>query len=86
MNIATPDWLTRRDGAFNLGSDNKTWYVTFSGQPHYSVAAMPAKGKFTVAVRQTENGKRFESPDIYDSQEAAIKGGLEELGKELGWL
>lgn len=86
MNPPTPDWLTRRGGSLKLGSDSKTWFVLFQDRPHYSLRDTPAQGKFGCDIRQTENGRQFESKAVYDSRESAIRGGLDDLGRELGWL
>lgn len=86
MPLATPDWIARRDGTVKIGSDNKTYFLIFGGQPHYSFVPVPAEGKFTCAIRQTESGRRFTNSTLRDSAEDAVKSGLDELGKELGWL
>lgn len=86
MAVTTPEWIARRDGSLKLGSDNTTWYLLFGTRPHYSLTSVPAQGKFTCAIRQTENGKRIESPRVHATSEEAIQGGLQDLGKDLGWL
>lgn len=85
MSLTVPDWLTRRGGNVKLGSDQQTWFVTFDDKPHYSLRPVPAAGKHGCAVRQTENGRRFDHAQVYDTPEAALRGGLDGLGKELGW-
>jgi hypothetical protein len=83
--MTTPDWLTQRGGSINLGSDGKTWFVLFSGQPNYSLCAVPVAGKFGCTIRQTINGQRIECAATFATQDEAIGGGLEELRKALGW-
>jgi len=48
----TPDWLTQRDRTLKLGSDGKTWFALFAGQPNYSLVAVPVAGKFGCAIRR----------------------------------
>jgi hypothetical protein len=45
----------------------------------------PVAGKHGCIVEQTVNGKRLESKNTYASQEEALRGGLEDLRKALGW-
>ena len=80
-----PDWLLQRGGNLKLGSDRATWYVLVNQQPHYSLAAVPALGKFGCTIRQTINGKRLECPTTFATEDEAIQGGLAELRKALGW-
>jgi hypothetical protein len=83
--MTTPDWLTQRGGTLKLGSDGKTWYVLFAGEPNYSLVATPVSGKFGCAIRQTINGQRIESAGTFASNDEAIGGGLNDLRKALGW-
>jgi hypothetical protein len=59
--------------------------IFFDGQPQYFVLPRPAGGKFGREVTQTINGKRLESGATYATAEEAVKGGLEDLRKALGW-
>jgi hypothetical protein len=83
--MTAPDWLTLRGGSLKLGSDGQRWYVLFAGRPDYSLAAMPVTGKFGCVIRQTVNGNRIHSAGVFGSKEDAIKGGLDDLRKALGW-
>ena len=83
--MTAPDWLTQRGGSLKLGSDGQRWYVTFAGQPNYSLVAVPVAGKFGCGIRQTINGKRIDCQGTFASKDDAIKGGLEDLRKSLGW-
>jgi hypothetical protein len=56
------------------------------GQPQYSLVAVPVDGRFGCAIRQTINGERIASKGVYDSEEEAIGGGLEDLRRALGWV
>jgi hypothetical protein len=83
--MTTPDWLTQRGGELKLGSDGKTWYVFFAGQPNYSLLDVPVADKFGCAIRQTINGARLDSQRTFATKEEAINGGLDDLRKALGW-
>jgi hypothetical protein len=83
--MTTPDWLRQRGGELKLGTDGRTWYFIVGGQPQYSLVAVPAGGRFGCTIRQTINGKRIASAGVHASAEDAIRAGLEDLRKELGW-
>ena len=83
--MSAPDWLTQRGGDLRLGSDGHTWFFSLSGQPHYSLTAVPVGGRFGCAIRQTINGKRVESAGTHATPDEAIRGGLDDLRKALGW-
>ena len=83
--MTAPDWLTQRGGSLKLGSDGKTWFVLFAGQPNYSLVAVPVAGKFGCTVRQTINGSRTECAGTFATKDEAIGGGLDDLRKALGW-
>jgi hypothetical protein len=85
MAIATPEWLTRHGGELRPVSDGKSWVVMLEGKPQYLLTPIPAAGKYTCEVRQTVNGRRLESGAVYPSPEAALRGGLEDLRRALGW-
>jgi hypothetical protein len=85
MMITTPDWLAQRGGDLKLGSDVRTWYVLFGGQPQYSVTAVPVGGKFGAAIRQTINGQRINTTGVHASQEEALRAALDDLRRALGW-
>jgi hypothetical protein len=83
--MTPPDWLTQRGGSLKLGSDGRTWFVIFNARPEYSIVATPVAGIFAPTLRQTSNGVRLGSDETHASKEEAIRGGLEELRKALGW-
>ena len=83
--MTAPDWLIQRGGALKLGSDGQIWYAVFDGRPEYSLVATPVAGKFGCAIRQTINGNRIESQATAATKDDAIKAGLEDLRKALGW-
>ena len=83
--MTAPEWLTMRDGGLVKGANGTVLYVTLDGRPQWRLDADPAKGKFTCAVLQTNNGKRLDAGKEYASREAALAGGLDELRARLGW-
>jgi hypothetical protein len=83
--VTVPDWLTQRGCDLKLGSDGRTWYVLLDGQPHYSLVAVPVSGRFGCAIRQTINGQRIEGLGVHATPDEAIRAGLEDLRKALGW-
>jgi hypothetical protein len=83
--MTPPDWLSQRGGDLKLGSDRHTWYLVVGGQPQYSLVAVPVGGRFGCTIHQTINGKRVESQGGQASSEEAIRAGLEDLRKALGW-
>jgi hypothetical protein len=85
MAVTTPDWLTRHAGELHLGKEGGSASVYFSGQLQYLLLPTPTQGKFGCRVTQTINGKRLETPTAYASAEEALRGGLEDLRKALGW-
>jgi hypothetical protein len=85
ISMNAPDWLVQRGGSLNLGSDRKTWFVNFAGQPQYALEPLPAKNEFACAIRQTINGQRVDSPGKHAASDDAIRSGLEDLRKHLGW-
>jgi hypothetical protein len=56
------------------------------GEPNYSLTPVPAQGKFACVIRQTNNGRQITSAGTFPTQEEALQSGLEDLGKELGWV
>ncbi len=85
MTISAPEWLTKRGGTLRPGGDARVWFVVFRGEPQYKLTPVPVDGKFGCAVMQTINGKRIESATRADTPEEALRGGLEDLRKALGW-
>jgi len=83
--MTAPDWLSARDGGLAKGLKDWTLMVTLNGQPHWRLDAVPARGKFTCIVIQTNNGQRLDEGKEYPTQEAAWAGGLDELRAKLGW-
>jgi hypothetical protein len=85
MAVATPEWLTKHDGELACGQDGQTCVVYLAGEPQYALFVLPAAGKLTCEVKQTNNGKRLESAAVYPTIDEAARGGLEDLRKALGW-
>jgi hypothetical protein len=57
----------------------------FHDKPQYRLSPQPAVGKFSCDVLQTINDKHLASGTIYLTEEEALRGGLEDLRKALGW-
>lgn len=83
--MTAPEWLSTRSGGLMNGLDDRTLLVTIDGHPQYRLDVLPAKGKFTCAIVQSNNGKRIDGGKAYSNQDAALAGGLEELRAHLGW-
>ncbi len=83
MSLTTPDWLARHGG--ELRTCNDAWLVFFDREPQYRLTPLPAGGQFTCEEMQTINGKRLDRGGVYPTAEDAIRGGLEDLRKALGW-
>jgi hypothetical protein len=83
--VTAPDWLTNRNGGLAKGTNGSSMFVTLDGNPQWRLDTVPAKGKFTCAVVQTNNGKRLDAGKEYATPDAALAGGLEELRMRLGW-
>jgi hypothetical protein len=85
MALTAPDWLSRRGCSVRPGVDGRSWFVVFDQGPQYELTPMPVKGKFGCEIRQTNNGKRLDGTGVYGGADEALRGGLEELRKTLGW-
>jgi hypothetical protein len=85
MAVTTPDWLTKHAGELHLGKEGHSASVYFAGQLQYVLLPVPTQGKLSCRVTQTINGKRLENATTYASGEEALRGGLEDLRKSLGW-
>jgi hypothetical protein len=85
MAITTPEWLSKRGADFRLSKDHRYWVVYLNKEPQYLIRLVPAVGKHAVEVEQSINGKRLQSKQTYATEEDAIRGGLEDLRKALGW-
>jgi hypothetical protein len=83
--MRTPEWLAKRGGELREGTMRHYWFVFLNGEPQYRLTAVPAAGRFSCEVVQTVNGKRLDIGGTYPTAEDAIRGGLEELRKALGW-
>ncbi len=85
MGVTAPEWLVRRGGGLRPHYDGQGWVVVFDEKPLYVVAPVPAGGKYTCKVMQTNNGRRLEKGSTYATADEAVRGGLEELRAALGW-
>ncbi|MBI3412393.1 MAG: hypothetical protein HY040_29075 [Planctomycetes bacterium] len=85
MTLPAPDWLIQHGGNVRLGSDGSTWFVFFGAAAEYALNAVPIGVRFGCTIRQTNNGKRLDNDLVIDDSDEALRGGLEQLGKTLGW-
>jgi hypothetical protein len=85
MNLTAPDWLTRHGGSVKLGSDGQTWYVVLGAKPQYALVPRPVGDKFGCYITQTNSGKPIDTALTGCNPEEAVKSGLEDLRKALGW-
>ena len=85
MAVPTPDWLKQHDGELRESKGGHSWVVYLAGEPQYLVQPVPAEGKFACRVSQTVNGRRLDGAATYPSRDDAVRGGLDDLRKALGW-
>ena len=83
--MTVPEWLTKRDGTLKPGVRDGVLFVMAGGKPLYRLDVRPAGGTFVCAVVQTVNGKQIGDDVKYESADAALAGGLEQLRNKLGW-
>jgi hypothetical protein len=83
--MTAPEWLVRHGGDVKLASDGRTWHVVFAHEPQYALWTTPVSGKFGCAIRQNNNGRRLPCDATFAGNDEALRGGLEELRKTLGW-
>jgi hypothetical protein len=85
MNLTAPEWLTRHGGSIKLGTDGQTWFVVLGAKPQYALVPRPVGDKFGCYIKQTNSGKPIDTTTTAPSCDEALKGGLEDLRKALGW-
>lgn len=85
MLLQTPDWLMRHGGELKSGVGGESWIVFFDGEPQYRLEPVPVKGTHGCKVIQTINGRLLPAEGTYPTEEEAVRGGLEDLRKALGW-
>jgi hypothetical protein len=85
MPVTTPEWLSKRGGAVQPATVGGAWMVLLNGEPQYRVTPIPVAGKFGCHVVQTINGRRLGSEGNFPTVDEAVRGGLEDLRKALGW-
>jgi hypothetical protein len=85
MAVTTPEWLTLRGGNLVPSRNGLSWLVYFDKEPQYLLMPIPAEGKFACRISQTINGRRLDGSANYPTLEDAVRGGLDELRKTLGW-
>jgi len=85
MSVTTPEGLSKPGGELRRATVPDTWLVLVGGEPQYRLVPVPAGGKFTCQVTQTNNGKRLDRGGLFPTEEDALRGGLEDLRVALGW-
>jgi hypothetical protein len=85
MTISPPGWLTARGGELRLSKDERSASVHFAGQLQYVLTPVPARGKHGCRISEADSGKRLDSSGVWDTPQAALQGGLEDLRARLGW-
>jgi hypothetical protein len=85
MNVTAPEWLTRHGCRMELASDGHTWFVLLGTKPQYALVPRPVGDKFGCWITQTNNGKPVDTSATAASPQDALKSGLEDLRKALGW-
>ncbi len=85
MAASSPEWLTQHGGELRPSKDGKSFTVFFGGEPQYLLLPVPAAGKYACRVSQTINGRRLDGPGTYATADEAVRGGLDDLRKALGW-
>src|SRR5262249_32599477 len=85
MPASTPDWMSQRGAALRESKDRHSWLVYLGKEPQYLLLAVPVRGKYGCRISQTVNGKRRDGPDGCQTSDEALRGGLDQLRKALGW-
>ncbi len=85
MSVSTPDWLARHGGDLRANPDGESHAVYFGPELEYVLRLVPAQGTFTCRVKQTINGKHLEGGAAHPTPDDALRGGLDDLRKALGW-
>jgi hypothetical protein len=81
----TPDWLSRHGGELRQRAGFDQWTVLLDGEPQYLLSTVPVTGKHACKVTQTNNGRRLDGGASCATPDEALKAGLEDLRKALGW-
>jgi hypothetical protein len=85
MTPTTPDWLLRHGGSLEPTVGSHAYLIKLADNPQYLLKPVPLAGRFGCSVSQTINGKRLDSGAAFPTMEEALRGGLEDLRKALGW-
>ena len=85
MLVSTPDWLARHSGELRGNPDGESYAVYFGTELEYLLRLFPVQGKYSCRVKQSVNGKHLEGGAPHPTADDAVRGGLEDLHKALGW-
>jgi len=85
MSVATPDWLARHGGELRANPGGEHYAVYLGPELWYVLRLVPGQGKYVCRVKQTINGRHLDSGTAHPTPDDAVRGGLEDLRKALGW-
>ncbi len=85
MSLASPEWLAQRGGSLRSAVDRRSVVVFFENEPQYIVTPTPISGKYGTIIKQSINGKIVPTTGTFPTGDTAIRSGLEDLRKSLGW-
>jgi len=85
MTPTAPDWLALHRGSLKTALDGQSLIVLVGEEPQYLVTPVPVAGKHGSQVKQTVNGRPVPSTGTFNTAAEAVRGGLEDLRKSLGW-
>jgi hypothetical protein len=85
MSVPTPDWLARHGGELRANPHEQSFAVYFGPELEYILRLVPIKGRYGCLVKQSVSGKHLESGTSWPTTDDALRGGLEDLRKVLGW-
>jgi hypothetical protein len=85
MAVTAPDWLTLHGGELRGSRNGQSWTIFLNSEPQYTLVPVPAGGKHSCKVCQTINGKRLDTGGLAATLDDAVRMGLEDLRKALGW-
>ena len=85
MSVPTPDWLARHGGELRANPGGEHYAVYFGRELEYLLHVYPVQGRYSCRVKQSVNGKHLESGAAHATRDAALRGGLDDLRKALGW-
>lgn len=83
--MVTKEWLNKRNAEIRPSANGHSWLLYQGGKFIYMIGALPADGKFTNKIMESNNGNQIQKGKIFESINEALEGGLTELRDHLGW-